>query len=136
MDVLLLEDDDALRYTYAEALELRGDCVREAASVEDAEHVLLATRPDIAVLDLLVGSENSIGIANLLAFMSPKTEIIFVTGSSMFPHAELHQMHPKVAAVLRKPVDLLQLTELVSHIEGRPRIPSADQRPESDPKCA
>jgi len=80
----------------------------------------LNQRPHVAVLDLMIGNETSLPIAHLMAVLSPKTEIIFVTGSGMFPHAELFNVPASVAAVLRKPVNIEQLIEVVSHIDRHP----------------
>ena len=122
MRVLILEDDGNLRYTFAVAFSQQGHDVTQAACLQDAERALLENRPDVAVLDLMIGDQNSIDIASLLALLSPKTEIIFVTGSCKFPNAELFQLVAPVAAVLRKPVDVQHLVDLVSHIQTH-RVP-------------
>ncbi len=121
MHILLLEDDHAMRYTFSIELRRQGFDVTEAGNLQAAETALLVHRPDVAVLDLMIGREVSLNLAGLLALLSPGTETIFVTGSDMFPNAELFQMNIPVAAVLRKPVDLRQLTELLHHIDQHPR---------------
>lgn len=121
MKILVLEDDEALRYTFSFSLSQQGFSVTEAPTLQAAERSLLAQRPDVAILDLMIGGQDSLGIANLLALLSPRTETIFVTGSNRFPNAELFQMNNYVAAVLRKPVDVRNLVDLIWHLGRCPR---------------
>lgn len=121
MRILLLEDNEYLRYTFSAALLQHGFDVTASDSIPEAENALLDQRPDVAVLDLMIGDETSLAVAELAAVLSPKTEIIFVTGSGMFPHAELFDLQVPVAAVLRKPVDIAHLVEIVSHIDRHPK---------------
>lgn len=130
MRVLLLEDDDHLRYTFRAALLQQDHAVTASANIAEAEDALLNQRPDVAILDLMVGNETSLPVADLTAVVSPNTEIIFVTGSGLFPHAELFHLQASVAAVLRKPVDIQHLIEIVSHIyrHPKPRMSHSDLR--------
>lgn len=135
MRVLLLEDDEHLRYTFSAAFMQHGFDVTASASIADAETSLLNQRPDVAVLDLMIGDETSLAVADLTALLSPSTEIIFVTGSGMFPHAELFHLQTSVAAVLRKPVDITQLIEIVSHIDRHPKLESPQSVRQSVQLC-
>lgn len=126
MRVLLVEDDDELRYAFATALKQHGISTLGVASVPAALHVLSGFKPHVALLDLILGDQTSLDLAGQLAVRSPDTEIVYVTGSDLFPHAEFFQMHLPIAAVLRKPVDLLQLVELVSHIARNPSSRGGD----------
>lgn len=125
MQILLLEDDCALRYTFSSALEKQGHSVTQAATLLEATCALRHMKPHVAVLDLMLGSRHSLDLASELAIRSPRTEIVYVTGSGMFPYAEFYQMQLPIAAVLRKPVDLKQLIEVISHIARNPYDDSA-----------
>ena len=128
MQVLIVEDDCALRYTFSFALEQQGHSITQAATLQDAAHALWHLKPQVAVLDLMLGKQHSLDFASELAIRSPGIEIVYVTGSGMFPNAEFYQMQLPIAAVLRKPVDLVQLIEVVSHIARNPSVVSVDDR--------
>jgi len=119
MRILLLEDDGPLRYTYREALSQAGFDVYATDNLYDARNHIMSARPEVAILDLVIGRELSLDVAGLVNFMSPETEVVMVTGTQRFPSAELFDMKVEVAMVLRKPVDLYELIEVVRHIERR-----------------
>ena len=114
--VLVLEDDAGLRFAFTEALELAGHSVLPAGDAEAAISLLKRNTPDVLVLDLMIGRNYSTDVANYAAFSTPDAEVIFVTGSGLFPKGELFDMSRNARLVLRKPVDLRELTDMVTHV--------------------
>lgn len=114
--VLVLEDDVGLRFAFSEALENAGHTVLPAADAEVAISHLKRQSPDVLLLDLMIGASYSTDVANYAAFAAPNAHVIYVTGSGLFPKGELFDMCRNARLILRKPVDLRELTDLVSHI--------------------
>ena len=114
--VLVLEDDASLRFAFTEALEKAGHSVLAAADADAAISLLKRNTPDVLLLDLMIGRSYSTDVANYAAFSTPGAEVIFVTGSGLFPKGELFDMSRNARLVLRKPVDLRELTEMVTHV--------------------
>ncbi len=120
--VLVLEDDPGLRFAFCEALEGAGHQVFPAADPETAIACLKRQVPDVLLLDLMIGQSVSTDVANYAAFAVPDAHVIYVTGSGMFPKGELFDMCRNARLILRKPVDLGELTDLVAHC-GPPTAP-------------
>ena len=129
MEILLLEDDDHLRFTYEQVLEDAGHSVRAMGSMRSACTSILDTPPDLLILDLFIEGEHSIPVADLAGYAVPEADVIYVTGSSQFPNGELYQISPNASWVLRKPVDLAQLRDLVAHAAQSGRHASHPPRP-------
>lgn len=52
--IVIVEDDENLRFLVSHRLEAEGYSVEEAANGEDAEELILATQPDIVLLDWML----------------------------------------------------------------------------------
>ena len=113
MDVLVVEDDDALRLAFCEALEEAGCVPIAAASEGEALERLHAKPVDLVILDLLIDGKPSIGIAEKANFSAPGADVIVVTGTMLYPFGELHRAVPNISWTLRKPVNLHDLISLV-----------------------
>ncbi|MEO0400771.1 MAG: response regulator [Pseudomonadota bacterium] len=114
--VLLLEDDPGLQFTFGEALRDAGYVVRAVSNNEEAMQELRRSTPDVLLLDLMIGGGMSTDVANYAVYAAPDAEVIFMTGSGLFPKGELFAMSHNARLVLRKPVDLRELTTMVSHV--------------------
>ena len=79
-DLLILDDDNALRRTLARAMEQRGFNVTQAASVKEAREHISLHAPNYAVLDLKLEDGNGLEIVALLRQMHPQCRIIILTG--------------------------------------------------------
>ncbi|WP_299149601.1 response regulator [uncultured Tateyamaria sp.] len=114
--VLLLEDDPGLQFAFKEALEDAGYDVHTASNNEDAMSQLRRCTPDILLLDLMIDGAMSTDVANYAGYAAPDAEVIFMTGSGLFPKGELFGISQNARLVLRKPVDLHELTTMVAHV--------------------
>ena len=114
--VLVLEDDPDLQFTFCEALEGAGHEVHIASDNEQAMNELRRCAPDVLLLDLMVAGGLSTDVANHAGYSAPDAEVIFVTGSGLFPKGELFSMSRNARMVLRKPVDLRELITMVGHV--------------------
>jgi DNA-binding response OmpR family regulator len=93
---LVVDDDAALRMLIRVNLELEGFEVTEASTVEDAEAAVRRARPDIALLDVHLGGQQSLSLlARLRASGIP---VALVTGS-----VDVSEYRDSADGVLSKP---------------------------------
>ncbi|MEM6758450.1 MAG: response regulator [Pseudomonadota bacterium] len=117
--VLILEDDPTLRFAFCEAVEAAGLDVISAASVGDATALLRRYRPDVLLLDLMVGPDCSTDVADYAAVAAPSAAVIYITGSRLFPRGEIFDMSRNARLMLRKPVNLEELADMVQYVVPR-----------------
>jgi two-component system response regulator RegA len=79
-ELLILDDDNALRRTLSRAMAQRGFCVMQAASVKEAREQIQITLPDFAVLDLKLEDGNGLEIVTALRNLRPDCRIVILTG--------------------------------------------------------
>jgi DNA-binding response OmpR family regulator len=93
---LVVDDDAALRMLCRVNLELEGFAVREAATVAEAEAALAAERPDVVLLDVHLGGEQTHDL--LARIRSAGIPVALVTGS-----VDIGDYRDSADAVLGKP---------------------------------
>lgn len=79
-ELLILDDDNALRRTLSRAMAQRGFSVMQAASVKEAREQIQITSPDFAVLDLKLEDGNGLEIVTALRNLRPDCRIVILTG--------------------------------------------------------
>jgi DNA-binding response OmpR family regulator len=93
---LVVDDDAALRLLCRVNLELEGFAVREAASVAEAEAALAAERPDVVLLDVHLGGEQTHDL--LARIRAEGIPVALVTGS-----VDMNDYRDSADAMLAKP---------------------------------
>ncbi|WP_425041052.1 response regulator [Primorskyibacter sp. S187A] len=116
---MLLEDDAGLRFTFSAGLESAGHDVIALSSCSEAIQALKTFKPDVLVLDLLIDDGSSIEVASFANYAAPEAEVVYVTGSGMFPRGELFNMVNNLRWVLRKPIQIADLNDMISHVALR-----------------
>lgn len=116
MDILLLEDDQALRFALEQVLEDDRHIVYAASGIAEATGFIEKKRIDLLLLDLMIGSDLSTQIADLAGYRLPDAEVIYLTGSNRFPNGELFDLSRNASWVLRKPVDFFDLKAMIAHV--------------------
>lgn len=114
--VLLLEDDPGLQFVLHSALTDAGHEVHVASDNDRAMAILRRRTPDVLLLDLMINEGLSTDVANYAVYSAPKAAVIFMTGSGLFPKGELFGMSQNARLVLRKPVDLVELNNMIVHV--------------------
>lgn len=117
--VLLLEDDAGVRFTFNMALQEAGYDVTAVTSCSDAISALTELPLDVLVLDLKIGEEMSLPVADYAALLRPDIPVVCITGSRLFSGGELFSLSRNIRWVLRKPVNLSDLLSMVDHVTGR-----------------
>ena len=111
-DVLVVDDEDAVRRTEADILRAAGFAVAEAADGLQALELLRSERVGAVVLDVTMPGIDGITLAATLEDPPP---IVFVTARTLAP-ADLVPVAGKVDAVLTKPVAPDTLLEQVRSV--------------------
>ena len=93
---LVVDDDAALRLLCRVNLELEGFAVREAASVAEAEAAIAAERPDVVLLDVHLGGEQTHDL--LARIRADGIPVALVTGS-----VDMNDYRDSADATLAKP---------------------------------
>jgi DNA-binding response OmpR family regulator len=93
---LVVDDDAALRLLCRVNLELEGFAVREAATLAEAEAAIAAERPDVILLDVHLGGEQTYDL--LAQIRAAGIPVALVTGS-----VEINDYRDSADAVLGKP---------------------------------
>ena len=104
--VLVLDDDESLRFLCRVNLELDGWAVREAAAIQQARETMAATPVDIVLLDVHVGVDSGLDFIAEMRERNPGVPVVLLTGSVGSPKLD----GVDADAVISKPFTLDQLT--------------------------
>ena len=97
-------------------LELESYRVLEAANAADVRGALGQEDVALVLLDVRLGEDNGIELARELRGTHPELPIAFLTGSTIAPSEEAHQVGD---AVVQKPFELDELSETVARLTQR-----------------
>jgi DNA-binding response OmpR family regulator len=101
VNILLVEDDELIRFTVAEFMRERGHTVAVAADAEAAMEILRRSQTDVLVADVgLPGMSGDVFAAEARA-VQPSLRIVFATGLDRIPDSG-ENTGP---VLLRKPYD-------------------------------
>ncbi len=128
--MLLVEDDERFRGRLARALSARGCEVRAVSTGLEAVAAAAQESPEVAVVDLKLGSENGLDVVRELHSVDPTTRILVLTGYGSIATA-LESVRLGAVNYLTKPVDADQV---VAAFEGKEV--SQDQPPVAVPSLA
>lgn len=108
LDIVLVEDDDALRRTTGAALIDMGHRVRSASGGQAALDLVASARPDIVITDVIMPDMNGWQLAQHLAEVAPGLPVLFLTGYGT-EDATVGADH-----VVRKPCDMATLDQAIA----------------------
>ncbi|MCC2978916.1 MULTISPECIES: nitrogen regulation protein NR(I) [unclassified Sphingomonas] len=117
-NVLLVDDDDAIRTVVAHALRRAGHRVRTAASVADLDRELQQSVPDVLLTDVVLPDGDGIEIAARLNAVSPEVPVIVLSARNTLTTA-VRANEAGAYDYLPKPFDLDTLTRTVAAALGR-----------------
>jgi CheY-like chemotaxis protein len=117
MNVLIAEDDAALRLTVKDILEGANYTVLEVGDGEEALEVLKRGNIDLLLLDLNMPKLSGLEVMDEIKSQPPV--IIVVSAYESFNEGELKKaVGPNVVAYLRKPFPPQKLLEFVADVEA------------------
>lgn len=120
-DILIIDDDDALRSTMRKILQRRGHAVREAGDGVSGLTLLRESRPDLVVTDLYMPGKEGIETILELRAEDPDLPILAVSGGGVtmtagFSLADAEALGAN--ASLAKPFSVEELQDVVDRLLG------------------
>jgi DNA-binding response OmpR family regulator len=106
---LVVDDDGALRLLLRVNLELDGFAVREAATLAEAEAAVQRERPDVVLLDVHLGGDETFAL--LAALRADGIPVALVTGS-----VDVDLYRDRADAIVAKPFNPQELVEVVRRL--------------------
>jgi DNA-binding response OmpR family regulator len=106
---LIVDDDAAIRLLCRVNLEIDGFTVREAASVAEAETEVASSRPDVVLLDVHLGGEQTFVLLDKLR--ADGIPVALVTGS-----VDVELYCDRADAIVPKPFDPQELVEIARRL--------------------
>lgn len=125
-EVLVVEDDEAVRQGIVEGLRLLGYSVREASDGESGLNELRRRMPDLLMADYLMPGMNGVEFVSAARKLYPAIPVLMATG-----YADMAEVEKLVGAqsVLKKPFDLETLHLAVGNELERARGEEKARRP-------
>lgn len=116
--VLVVDDDEQIRETVQEILELLGYCVDVASSGEECLSVLEHRGlPNLVILDLTMPGLSGVELLPILRSTYPDLPVVLETGRLDSVTTDLLAKYPEVSP-LKKPFTYEQLREEVETVAG------------------
>ena len=120
-NVLLCDDDDAIRTVVAQALRRAGHRVRTAANVADLDRELRQSVPDVLLTDVVLPDGDGIDVTARMAIDAPDLPVIVLSARNTLSTA-VRANEAGAYDYLPKPFDLEALTSTVaSALRRRPK---------------
>jgi DNA-binding response OmpR family regulator len=118
--LLIVDDEDAIRFALAEYFKGNGWTVDAAGEKEEAEALLACTAYTVVIADLrltgIYGVEG-LDIVQWSRHLRPETRVVLLTGNGT-PELETEARRRGVDAFLHKPLPLPQLEAVVDALVG------------------
>jgi two-component system, OmpR family, response regulator len=111
---LVVDDDLSLRTLVRVNLELEGFAVREAGSIDDANAAVARERPDVVLLDMHLGGEDSTAL--LASLREQGIPVALVTGS-----VDVSDYEDAADAILAKPFVPENLVDVARRLARVPK---------------
>jgi len=120
-DILIIDDDPALRLGLAETLKARGCTVEEAESLAGARERLSKSAPHAVLLDIQLGDGNGLELLPLLKDSWPDVPVVMMTAHGSIDSAVL-AMQRGAATYLQKPLNSEELVVVIGQALETGRI--------------
>ena len=136
--VLVVDDEDGIRFALRDFLESSGFAVEEAGSCGEAEKVFRATRPDAALLDFRLPDGNALDLIPKLKAQDSTIPVIVLTAHASIDLA-VRAIQQGAEQFLTKPVELPALLVILQRALDNQRIRRKEaakargERPADDP---
>ncbi len=112
VSILIVDDEDKIRYAMSYALTLGGHSVITASNGQEALELIKSRYYDIAFVDLILPDMDGWEIVNSIGQTSPNTNIVLMTGWNVGLDDEKLKK-ANLDTVLTKPFQLSDVTDLI-----------------------
>lgn len=105
--ILLVDDDELVRYSLARVLSSAGHEVIEAVDGVSGLRTFRASRPELVVTDIVMPEQDGLGLLNELRSIDQKTPIMVISGGGEIIGTDFLILAEKLGAndILAKPFD-------------------------------
>ncbi len=110
--VLIVDDEESIRYSYQRFLSDAGYDVTLASSLHDAKAFLVGNKFEVAIVDRILGDGNGLELIKRINEVQPFCEPILISGNPNFESAS-ETLRYDVFAYLSKPVVKKKLCQMV-----------------------
>lgn len=117
--LMIVDDDDSIRWAMSRAFEKRGYSVTTAASVPAALELLQNYSPEFALIDLRMPGPSGLTLVQRLKQADPNTRIVMLTGYASIATA-VEAIKLGALDYLVKPVDADIVEAAFQHHAGNP----------------
>ena len=125
--VLIVGDEHSHSESLAEIFSMRGNLVKTAYCAEQAIEIVVAWKPALAIVDVVLPKMNGIDLAVLIQENQPSCHVILVSGR-LIATAELEQemtANGSFFNILAKPMPVNELLETASALLSPKAKPDA-----------
>ncbi|MBE0467180.1 MAG: response regulator [Candidatus Desulforudis sp.] len=116
--VVVIDDDDSVRWLFQEMLSLENIPHRAAGTGVEGLELVSKHKPCLAIVDIKLGAMNGLEVARQIRISSADTQILFVTGYDDVLEGKVNEDLP-VVAIIEKPFDVPGLLRLVKSVITR-----------------
>lgn len=113
--VFILDDEPVIRSQLRRSLESRGYRVTDAANVTEAERLLDTVRPDVLLVDMVLGDNDGVDFVSYLRRKGLQAPAILLSGF-IDPRLEESLSHDTFQAFVRKPYSVSDLTNTLDSV--------------------
>lgn len=124
--ILVVDDDDNVRFTIKYVLERASYRVCVAASTNQALEAFGAFKPDLVITDLIMPGEGGTELIHKLREVAPEIKIVAMSGGARMTGGNILQEALDAGAnrTLQKPFQFTELTGVVVNLLGTSQIGS------------
>jgi PAS domain S-box-containing protein len=124
--ILIVDDDPNQSKTLRRPLEEAGYVVMEARDSESCKSVILHDRPDLLLLDVMLGSESGLDLGHEIKHDPQYKDvyILFVSGTNVSPNEQAIGLEMGAEGYLARPADS---RELIARVDSLARMRLAEQ---------
>ena len=118
--ILIVEDDDAVRFCLGEALRRHGYEVDLVAGLEDARKMLSCRSYSLVFTDLRLDHSQQMGgleVVDIIRETSPVTRTVVLSGGG-YAEAEKYALNHRADMFLRKPVGMREIGAVAAQLLG------------------
>jgi len=117
--LLIVEDDDVLRQQLVRTFLQRGFEVQSAGTAGEAERLAREDPPELALIDLRIGTDSGLELIPMLRELDPGTRIVVLTGYGSIATA-VEAVRRGAVHYLTKPADADQILAAFQRDAGQP----------------
>jgi CheY-like chemotaxis protein len=118
VEILVVDDDEALRTSVSRMLRGIGHVVREAVDGADALRSVRIAPPDLIITDIMMPDSDGIELIGAVKTIHPAVRIIAISGRAAFGDLDLLNLAGMIGAdvTLTKPMSPDELLEAVARL--------------------